>query len=308
MKKTILILVALCNWLINPALAQQEKNEEINRIKRDLSYLTATGTSTTNTEEASENAKILIISEIEQWLSENAKGDISGYLAKSEEHLSFIETKTGRLYRSFAYVKKTDILPDYKDETVSTESSEHVTTDTLSVATNDTIATNDTVAICDTTVVVCDSLIIDEAPVIEPTDTIATKEVQEETSIKKEEQPIEEVPVVEKVVEEPEKTVNGTMLDEKEEREMLKNYSLSSVSKYLGKLKRANKLAAYGVKKQWDDNSIVYIFFTDYNDVVRGYLKVINGQATNIANGNQVEVTDYISKYETGTYIWFTLK
>ena len=302
MKKTILILVTLCSWLINPVLAQQEKNEEINRIKRDLSYLNATGTSTTSAEEASENAKILIISEIEQWLSENANGDISSYIAKSEEHLSFIDTKFGSLHRSFAYVKKTDILPDYKAETVSTESSEPVTTDTLSVA------TNDTVAICDTTVVVCDSLIIDEAPIIEPTDTIVTKEVQEETEIKEEEQPMEEVPIVEEVVEEPEKTVNGSMLDEKEEREMLKNYSLSSVSKYLGKLKRANKLAAYGVKKQWDDNSIVYIFFTDYNDVVRGYLKIINGQATNITNGSQVEVADYISKYETGTYIWFTLK
>ena len=97
-------------------------------------------------------------------------------------------------------------------------------------------------------------------------------------------------------------------LDEREEKKMLKNYSLSSVSKYLGKLKRAEKLADYGVKNKWEDNGIVYIFFADYNDVVRGYLRVSNGQAVNLANGNQVEVVDYISKYETGTYIWFTLK
>jgi len=314
MKKTILILITSFNWLINPAFAQQEKNEEINRIKRDLSYLTATGTSTVSEKEASENAKILMNNEIEQWLSENVNGDISGYITKSKENMSFIDTKRGRLYRSFVYVKKTDILPYYKDETIIAESTKSTTSDTLTISIDTTLVTKgdkpllvstDTPVNSDT-IAICDSLIINNIPVFEVTDTIATKEIQEEVSVKKEEQ--QEVPIVEKVKETPEKIIDGTMLDEKEEREMLRNYSLSSVSKYLSRLKRTNKLATHGVKSQWEENSIVYIFFADYNDVVRGYLKVFNGQTINIANGNQVEIMDYITKYETGTYIWFTLK
>lgn len=324
----MIILTTLFCWSVNLAFAQQDKNEEINRIKRDLSYLTATGTSTVSEKEAYENAKVLMNNEIEQWLSENANGDISGYIAKSKENMSFIDTQLGRLYRSFVYVKKTDILPYYKDETVIAESTKSITPDAVTVAVDttlveeevepllvvtDTLSIQETISICDTTAV-CDSLTVNETPVVEMTDTIVKEEIQAVEADYKEVQQKEIVPIVEEaspiteVKEAPATTSNGIMLDEKEEKEMLKNYSLSSVSKYLGKLKRAEKLADYGVKNKWEDNSIVYIFFADYNDVVRGYLKVSNGQAVNLANGNQVEVMDYISKYETGTYIWFTLK
>lgn len=325
----MIILTTLFCWLVNPAFAQQDKNEEINRIKRDLSYLTATGTSTVSEKEAYENAKVLMNNEIEQWLSENANGDITGYIAKSKENMSFIDTQMGRLYRSFVYVKKTDILPYYKDEIVIAESTKPVVPDTVTIAVDttlvkkdvepllvvtDTLFVQETVSICDTTAV-CDSLIVNENPVVEAAEIIVKEEVQAvESDYKEEQQQTEEVTIVEEtssvveVKEAPAVTSNGIMLDEREEKEMLKNYSLSSVSKYLGKLKRAEKLADYGVKNKWEDNGIVYIFFADYNDVVRGYLRVSNGQAVNLANGNQVEVVDYISKYETGTYIWFTLK
>jgi len=52
----------------------------------------------------------------------------------------------------------------------------------------------------------------------------------------------------------------------------------------------------------------VYFFFADYNNVVRGYLKVSDGNVINLTNGEQVEMADYLTKYESGTYIWFTLK
>ena len=115
MRVAILILQLAC---VVPALAQEDKNAEINKIKRSRDYLTVTGTSMVSAEEASENARMLIDVEIEQWLQENVEGDIAGYIAKSKENLAVIETKRGSLFRAFIYVKKKDILPYYENETV----------------------------------------------------------------------------------------------------------------------------------------------------------------------------------------------
>ena len=101
----IAVLLVLFAWSI-PTLAQEDKNAEINKIKRSRNYLTVTGTSMFSAEEASENARMLIDVEIEQWLQENAEGDIAGYVAKSKENLAVIETKRGSLFRAFIYVKK----------------------------------------------------------------------------------------------------------------------------------------------------------------------------------------------------------
>ena len=106
----IAVLLVLFAWSI-PTLAQEDKNAEINKIKRSRDYLTVTGTSMVSAEEASENARMLIDVEIEQWLQGNAEGDIAGYVAKSKENLAVIETKRGSLFRAFIYVKKKDILP-----------------------------------------------------------------------------------------------------------------------------------------------------------------------------------------------------
>ena len=83
---------------------------------------------------------------------------------------------------------------------------------------------------------------------------------------------------------------------------------VSYLVRSLGKLKQADKLAEYGKEIAWPDNGVVYFFFADYNNVVRGYIKMTDGTAFNLANGEEVELADYLTKYETGTYIWFTLK
>ena len=281
----IAVLLVLFAWSI-PTLAQEDKNAEINKIKRSRNYLTVTGTSMFSAEEASENAKMLIDVEIEQWLQENAEGDIAGYVAKSKENLAVIETKRGSLFRAFIYVKKKDILPYYEDETVMAELPNPIVTDTP---------------------IIVDTMKVEE---------ITTPPVEENiVEVKSEEElvsTVEYLPQVEKPVEEaivaPLESANGGVSNMEEENSMLKVYSVSSISKYLGKLKQADKLAEYGKEVAWPGNGVVYFFFADYNNVVRGYIKMTDGITFNLANGEVVELADYLTKYETGTYIWFTLK
>lgn len=281
----IAVLLVLFAWSI-PTLAQEDKNAEINKIKRSRNYLTVTGTSMFSAEEASENARMLIDVEIEQWLQENAEGDIAGYVAKSKENLAVIETKRGSLFRAFIYVKKKDILPYYEDETVMAELPNPIVTDTP---------------------IIVDTMKVEE---------ITTPPVEENiVEVKSEENLVSTVdylPPVEKTVEKdivaPLESASGRISNTEEEKSILKVYSVSSVSKYLGKLKQADKLAEYGKEIAWPDNGVVYFFFADYNNVVRGYIKMIDGTAFNLANGEEVELADYLTKSETGTYIWFTLK
>lgn len=283
MRVAMLLLLFTC---VVPALAKEDKNAEINKIKRSRDYLTVTGTSMVSAEEASENAKMLIDVEIEQWLQENAEGDIAGYIAKSKENLAVIETKRGSLFRAFIYVKKKDILPYYENETVMAELPEPLVLDTpVNV---DTIKAEETV--------------------IPPVEENVVKVESEEGLVST----VEYLPPVEKPAEEvivaPLESASGGISNMDEEQTMLKKYSVSSVSKYLGQLKKADKLAEYGKEAAWPSTGVVYFFFADYNNVVRGYLKVSDGTVINLANGDQVEIADYLTKYETGTYIWFTLK
>ena len=281
----IAVLLVLFAWSI-PTLAQEDKNAEINKIKRSRNYLTVTGTSMFSAEEASENARKLIDVEIEQWLQENAEGDIAGYVAKSKENLAVIETKRGSLFRAFIYVKKKDILPYYEDETVMAELPNPIVTDTP---------------------IIVDTMKVEE---------ITTPPVEENiVEVKSEEElvsTVEYLPPIEKPVEEvivaSLESASGGVSNMEEEKSILKVYSVSSVSKYLGKLKQADKLAEYGKEVAWPGNGVVYFFFADYNNVVRGYIKMADGITFNLANGEVVELADYLTKYETGTYIWFTLK
>ena len=281
----IAVLLVLFAWSI-PTLAQEDKNAEINKIKRSRDYLTVTGTSMFSAEEASENARMLIDVEIEQWLQGNAEGDIAGYVAKSKENLAVIETKRGSLFRAFIYVKKKDILPYYEDETVMAELPNPIVTDT--------------------------PIIVDTMKVEEMTTPPVEKNIVEVKSEEGLVSTIEYLPPVEKPVEEvivaSLESASGGVSNMEEEKSMLKTYSVSSISKYLGKLKQADKLAEYGKEVAWPDNGVVYFFFADYNNVVRGYIKMTDGTAFNLANGEVVELADYLTKYETGTYIWFTLK
>lgn len=94
----------------------QNEDQQINSIKRSSNYIYATATSTVCENEASENAKELLSLEIQEWLKGKGEKDITGYVAKSHKNTAQIKTKKGRLFRVFAYVKKRDVLPFYKEE------------------------------------------------------------------------------------------------------------------------------------------------------------------------------------------------
>lgn len=280
-----IMLFVLFAWVI-PTFSQEDKNAEINKIKRNRDYLTVTGTSTVSAEEASENAKMLIDVEIEQWIQENAEClDIAGYIKTIKKNLTIIETKNGSLFRAFIYVKKKDILPFYEHETVIAELPDSIVVETPVV---DTMKTVEVVI-----------PLVDENILKVESEENLVSTVEYLSSVEK---PLEEVVVA------PLESAIGGISNVEEERAMLRNYSVSSVSKYLGKLKRADRLSEYGKEVAWPGNGVVYFFFADYNNVVRGYIKVSDGNGINLANGEKVEIVEYLVKYESGTYIWFTLK
>lgn len=116
MKKLLLITILV--YIPVLSLKAQTELEKINEIKKSLNFVYAIGTSTVSIEEANANAKELLSLEINQWLQEIVKGDFSGYLAKAKNSVETINTRKGKLMRSFVYVRKTDILPYYNEETI----------------------------------------------------------------------------------------------------------------------------------------------------------------------------------------------
>lgn len=123
MKKLLLLFIYCFVGLCSHAQNEQEK---INEIKKNLNFLYATGTSMNSPEEASDNAKELLFLEIEQWLKNFVQDDYLGYITKAKNNLLEITTKKGKLFRSFIYVQKVDILPYYKDEIIMTSYQEEI--------------------------------------------------------------------------------------------------------------------------------------------------------------------------------------
>lgn len=111
---TFILFVYMC-WTIaaiSQDLSTQEAIKNINKIKMDTDYLYAEST-TKNWEEASDNAKAILSVMISEWAMKNAacSKDVELCVANSKAHILAIKTRRGELYRSFVYVKKSDIMP-----------------------------------------------------------------------------------------------------------------------------------------------------------------------------------------------------
>lgn len=122
MRKTIVLFLLII--FVIPSLRAQTEQERINAIKKSLNFIYASATSTVSAQEATENAKELLSLEIDQWLKEVSDSEFSGYVAKAKNKVEEIATQRGKLMRSFVFVKKTDILPYYKEETIMMVSKE----------------------------------------------------------------------------------------------------------------------------------------------------------------------------------------
>lgn len=257
----------------------QDKQAEINKIKKDRNYLTATGSSTISEEDALEKAREQIDASIAQWLSENAKGDISGYVAKSKESLTVIDTKRGNLFRSFVYVKKQEILPYYKGEVMISDLPQEQPTE-VEIAAPAPRQKETKPSVSAETVTPVHKLKAEESPIGQPAKEEAKEVLRSVAGI----------------------SYSG------EEQSMLKIPSVSALGNYLKQLHQKGRLADFNEDSAWPQEGTVYLFVADYNEVIRGRVKLEQGVATELANGERVELKSMLDKYESGTYFWMTLK
>lgn len=95
--------------------------KKINAIKKDAKYLYAEST-TSDWEQAYENAKALLDSEIEAWVKEQSKGkkdslvaEAKGYVARINNQVMEVKTRRGNLFRVFVYIQKNNIMT-YTDD------------------------------------------------------------------------------------------------------------------------------------------------------------------------------------------------
>ena len=255
MRRSILFL---CLLMVSSVLFSQNEQQEINAIKSDLNYLYATGTSIASEDEATENAKDLLVLEIEQWLKENNTSDIAGYVAKSRENLAQIMTKRGKLYRVFAYVKKKDILPYYEEEKVMVVSYEGSQNDKHSTAkpSQESIAT---------------------PVVVEPVEAPTISVAQDDDAPND----------VEAIVSEPLYTPNET------EREMLDIKTFIGLNDYINQGREDESIVDVGKYSNLPKSGMVYVFVHNREGKIAACMKVVDGTPTNLSTGKADEITNY---------------
>lgn len=294
-RKITIFLLAILS-ASNIAFAQQDKTKEINKIKKDRNYLTVTGTSTSSEEEASNNAHIMLIAEIDAWLKENSKEDIEGYTAKAKKNISLIQTKRGSLYRAFAYVKKSDILPYYKDEIIITETPESETETTSNANSSVEFLPSNTI----------------KEEVAEQSTPKQKMKVQE-NAIQESQKEIHETssPKIQKQI----ASINNSSPQEgikvsTEERSIKKLYTSASVKKYMTNLINNDRIGNYGSEiTELPQTGVVYLIIFDYHGIARKYIRIDQGSATNLTTSSPENLKE-LSNDKTKGYssIWFTFK
>lgn len=140
MKRFLFLLLMAC-LSVQVGFAQSSEVaaavKQINAIKSDSKYLYAEST-TKDWEQAYEDAKALLLAEIDNWVKNQGKkgNDVKGYVAKIENNFMEVKTRRGNLFRVFVYIKKKDIITYTEDVEItvnslkpSAQSSESVTTE-----------------------------------------------------------------------------------------------------------------------------------------------------------------------------------
>lgn len=124
MKYKVLLFLFFCMGnLVTHAQTEDAATavKKINAIKKDTKYLYAEST-TSDWEQAYENAKALLDSEIEAWLKEQSKGkkdtlasEAKGYVARINNQVMEVKTRRGNLFRVFVYIQKSNVMT-YTDD------------------------------------------------------------------------------------------------------------------------------------------------------------------------------------------------
>ena len=238
------------------SLFSQNEMKEINRIKSNINYLYAIGTSSASAEGAANNAKDLIALEIEQWLKENSSDDVAGYVAKSKESLSQIKTKRGNFYRVFVYVKKIDVLPYYKEEEVMVvdfvEPQKTEKIDTIPVG--GSLETKDSSSVST----------INNA--IEKGDTIVINHVQE--------------PEI-------------AFLPTEREKKLITLHTFSELNDYISQGRESNEILKAGKYKDLPTTGQYYIFIYNRDGNIPAYIKKNDNKLINMVTGKDEAITTY---------------
>ncbi len=267
------LIMSTCLLLTGLTFAQNEQ-QQINAIKSNMNFLYATGTSSVSEEEASANAKDLLTLEVEQWLRSNAEGDIAGYVAKSKGNVSQIQTKRGKIFRSFVFVKKKDILPYYKEEEI-------MVVDFMEpqVKSNDSIVQEKHKSADDPIVIVVENN--------EQTNVSQTKETD---------RPNDNITLVTKEV--PSYTPTA------KEREMLDIKTFADINTYIKREKQNGSILAAGKYSTLPKVGTIYTFIYNREGELPACIKMQDGIGVNLRTGRP----DDVSAYKGCGAIWIQMK
>lgn len=267
--KTLILTITLLFFSLISLKAQNEQ-QQINEIKRDTSFVYATGTSSVSGEDASNNAKDLLALEIEQWLKSCSVDGIAGYVAKSRENSAQIRTQRGKLFRVFAYVNKADILPFYKKENVMVV--DLVTQDESALPLTDSL-----VAVAEAKV---DTLTADSALSVQKT----------KQSIEK---PVDALPPTESVY-----------TPSPKEQEMLAIHTFAALNDFVNHGRTTGSITQVGKYSNLPVTEKVYVFIHNREGNVPACLKIEDSACSNLATGKP----DFISNYKGCGAIWIKIK
>lgn len=319
-----LFLLCIAMTLGISVWAQKSQTEQINQIKKDTNYLYVTGTSMKSEEESYNNAQIMLAAEIEEWLKKEVKGDTKEYIAKAKQNAGIIKTKIGPLFRTFTYIKKTEILSGSKNGInnklkADTTSQKKIIDKILRKKTP--AKAPETVAQTDTT-----KKIVSPTPISTTTDAVVTEKKQPETvntnpnntnpsenKIKEKEVPAEnnEKSQPERILPvqvQPKVSNTSVAVSRDEEINIAGLLSANAVKKYLSRQNQAKRLDRYGEITDYPKQGTIYMLLSDYHGIVRQYIRVTDGKAINLKNGSSVDITNISKEYSTKYSIWFTFK
>lgn len=267
MKRKLFILSMAMLYAFS--LSAQNEQQQINAIKRDMSFLYANGTSTASADEASENAKDLLALEIEQWLKENTQDSIAGYVAKSRECMSEIKTKRGNLYRVFVFVKKKDVLPYYKEENM------------MIVSLNDSVETKrDTIGLIRSNV--------DDQKAAVSTSSSTSAKVDEPSSIR-------HVPIS--------TNAESGYVPSEREKLMLNIKTFSELNEYVNSGRADGSITQVGKYANLPQNEVVYVFIHNRQSEIPACIKMTGGKSINMKTGKE----DVVSSYTGCGAIWIKI-
>lgn len=127
MRKTILCIVALAMTCLTGAMAQSdiETKKTINSIKKSSLYIYAEATAATQ-QEARDIAEQMLYDEINAWAATKKKmqGGKSIVINNRKDLFTTVEMPRANMFRSFIYVKKSDVMAVDNTQVINNESAE----------------------------------------------------------------------------------------------------------------------------------------------------------------------------------------